>query len=163
MLSIKKANKADIELIRKLCFQVWPQTYSAIISAGQIDYMLHLMYSPEALQQQMNDGALFVILYDEDVPAGFSSYQEIGDRLFKLHKLYVLPQMQGKGAGAFILNYIEKQIVENGEAALQLQVNKYNKAKFFYEKVGFAILKEVVFDIGNGYVMDDYIMQKKLI
>jgi diamine N-acetyltransferase len=162
MLSIRKANEADIELIRELCFKVWPQTYSHIISAGQIEYMLHLMYSPNALQKQMTEGAIFIILYDEEMPVGFASYQQLASQLFKLHKLYVLPQMQGKGAGAFIIQFIENEIASTVEVVLQLQVNKYNRAKNFYEKLGFAVAEEIVFDIGNGYVMDDYIMQKNI-
>jgi GNAT superfamily N-acetyltransferase len=162
MLSIKKASEADIPLIRELCFNVWPQTYSHIISAAQIDYMLDLMYSPDALQKQMTDGAVFIVLYHADTPVGFAAYQHLATQLFKLHKLYVLPSMQGKGGGVFIVNYIERKISKLTDAVLQLQVNKQNTAKLFYEKMGFTVAEEMVLQIGNGFVMDDFIMQKNI-
>jgi diamine N-acetyltransferase len=162
MYTIVKANKEDIELIRNLCFQVWPQTYSAIISQKQIDYMLDMMYSPASLDNQMDNGAEFVIVYTHETPVGFASYQQVEPDLYKLHKLYVLSSQQGKGTGRLLVDYIINEMKKNGANALQLQVNKHNKARIFYEKIGFKIIKDFVFDIGNGYVMDDYVMEKKL-
>jgi hypothetical protein len=52
MLSIQKASVEDIPLIRELCFKIWPQTYAAIISQEQIDYMLEMMYSEESLKNK---------------------------------------------------------------------------------------------------------------
>lgn len=75
--SIRLATKEDIELIRSLCFRVWPQTYSSIISSEQIDYMLDKMYSPLSLAQQMDEGAHFNLLYNLTQPVGFASYQVI--------------------------------------------------------------------------------------
>ena len=81
---------------------------------------------------------------------------------FKLHKIYVLTSQQGKGTGRFLIDYIISQIRPMGATSLQLQVNRDNAAKSFYEKLGFVILKEADFDIGNGYFMRDYVMEKKL-
>jgi diamine N-acetyltransferase len=162
MYTIVKAGKGEIELIRTLCFQVWPQTYTAIISQAQIDYMLDMMYSKASLEKQMDDGAEFVIVYDENDPVGFSSFQEIEPGLYKLYKLYVLSSQQGKGTGRLLVDYIIVQMKKVNANALQLQVNKHNKAQHFYKKIGFTIIKNFVFDIGNGYVMDDYVMEKKV-
>ncbi|HQW45417.1 MAG TPA: GNAT family N-acetyltransferase, partial [Chitinophagaceae bacterium] len=82
--------------------------------------------------------------------------------IFKLHKIYVLTSQQGKGTGRFLIDYIISQIRPMGATSLQLQVNRDNAAKSFYEKLGFVILKEADFDIGNGYFMRDYVMEKKL-
>ncbi len=162
MHSIKIAGNSDIDLIRVLCFQVWPQTYSSIISQQQIDYMLDMMYSKTSLEKQMSDGAQFVIVYHNEEPVGFASFQKIENGLFKLHKIYVLPQQQGKGTGRFLLDYIIQQIKNKNGTALQLQVNKQNEAKSFYEKIGFVVIEECQFDIGNGFIMDDYVMKKKI-
>jgi diamine N-acetyltransferase len=162
MYTIVKAGKVDIETIRILCFKVWPQTYAAIISQAQIDYMLDMMYSPASLEEQIDTGAQFVIVYDENIPVGFASFQQMEPDLFKLHKLYVLSSQQGKGTGRLLVDYIVAEMKKANAGALQLQVNKNNKARYFYEKIGFTIIKDFVFEIGNGYVMDDYIMEKKL-
>jgi diamine N-acetyltransferase len=162
VLSIQNKNTSDIPLIRELAMKVWPQTYRSILSDGQIDYMLKLMYSAESLQQQMNDGAQFIVVYDDAEPVGFASHQEIKPSIYKLHKIYVLTSQQGKGTGRFILDHIIDTIKKNGATALQLQVNRGNKARYFYEKLGFIIIEEIDLDIGGGYVMDDYIMEKRL-
>jgi ribosomal protein S18 acetylase RimI-like enzyme len=61
-----------------------------------------------------------------------------------------------------MIDYIIKQVKEKGATTLQLQVNRYNKAKDFYNKLGFTVIEETDFDIGNGYFMNDYVMEKKL-
>jgi diamine N-acetyltransferase len=162
MHTIREATTEDIDLIRQLTSQVWPQTYASIISPEQIEYMLEMMYSPASLAKQMADDAQFIITYEKDEPVGFASYQEIKSTIYKLHKLYVLPTQQGKGTGRFTIDYISEEIKKTGATALQLQVNRRNKARNFYEKNGFYVIEEISLDIGNGYVMDDYIMEKKL-
>jgi ribosomal protein S18 acetylase RimI-like enzyme len=162
MLKIRKATSKDIPLIRELTFKVWPQTYAAIISREQIEYMLEMMYSEASLLKQMNEGCQFIIAYDINEPVGFASSQETEPSLFKLHKIYVLASQQGKGTGKFIIEYLLNDIRQKGGSALQLQVNRHNKARNFYEKLGFVTIQEADFDIGNGYFMNDYVMEKKL-
>ncbi len=162
MLKIRKATSKDIPLIRELTFKVWPQTYAAIISREQIEYMLEMMYSEASLLKQMNEGCQFIIAYDNNEPVGFASCQETEPSLFKLHKIYVLNSQQGKGTGKFMIEHLLNDIRKEGGSALQLQVNRHNKARNFYEKLGFVTIQEADFDIGNGYFMNDYVMEKKL-
>ena len=163
MLSVNKATTSDIPLIRQLTFAIWPQTYSAVISKVQINYMLEQMYNPATLQKQMEEeGCTFIIVYDDKEPVAFSSYNETEPQLWKLNKIYILPSQQGKGTGKFIINYIVDEIKNKQAKALQLQVNRQNKAKDFYEKLGFKIIKTADFDIGNGYFMNDYVMEYKI-
>jgi ribosomal protein S18 acetylase RimI-like enzyme len=162
MFDIRNATVKDIPLIRELTFRVWPQTYINILSAEQIEYMLEMMYSAESLEKQIGEGCRFIIVYENGNPAGFASYQEIEPGLWKLHKIYVLPNQQGKGTGKFMLNQIISAIKQQNANALQLQVNIHNKAKDFYEKLGFAVIKTINLDIGNGYFMNDYVMEKQL-
>ena len=160
MLSVRTATVADIPLIRQLTFSIWPQTYSSVISKEQIDYMLEMMYNPATLQKQMEeDGCTFIIVYDEAEPVAFASYNETESQVWKLNKIYILKTHQGKGTGKFIINYIVDEIKAKNAKALQLQVNRQNKAKGFYERLGFKIIKTADFDIGNGYFMNDYVME----
>lgn len=163
MLTVQKASTADIPLIRKLTFEIWPQTYSSIISKEQIDYMLEMMYSTAVLQKQMDEeGCTFIIVYDDKEPVAFASYNETKPQLWKLNKIYILSSQQGKGTGKFIINYIVDEIKNKHAKALQLKVNRENKAKNFYERLGFKIIKTANFDIGNGYFMNDYVMELSL-
>jgi diamine N-acetyltransferase len=162
MLSITKATITDIPLIRQLTFAIWPQTYSSIISKEQIDFMLEQMYNPATLQKQIEEGCTFIIVYDDKEPVAFASYNETEPQLWKLNKIYILQSQQGKGLGKFIINYIVDEIKANGAKALQLQVNRNNKAKDFYERLGFKIIKTADFDIGNGFFMNDYVMELTL-
>lgn len=162
MHEIQAATENDIPLIRELTFRVWPQTYALLLSPDQISYMLDMMYSEASLQRQMKEGCTFIIVREDNEPAGFASYQQTGPGLFKLHKLYVLPNQQGKGTGRLMIDYIIHEIQQQGATRLQLQVKRDNKARFFYEKLGFSIIEEADFDIGNGYLMKDYIMQKTI-
>ncbi len=162
MLTLRPATTADIPLIRELCFQVWPQTYAPMLPAAQIDFMLEWMYSPQSLQQQMQSGVTYLLCYDNDRPAGFAAWQDQAGGKCKLEKLYVLPDQQGKGSGRFLLDHIAGTAAARGCKCIQLQVNRKNNAKRFYEKYGFFVAHEAVSDIGNGFVMDDYIMQLDL-
>ena len=172
MLSVIKATTSDIPLIRELTFAIWPQTYTAIISKEQIDYMLEMMYNPATLQKQMEEeDCTFIIVYNDKEPVAFASYAQLTEPgghpadneteplLWKLNKIYILSSQQGKGTGKFIINYIVDEIKAKHAKALQLQVNRDNKEKDFYEKLGFKIIQTANFDIGNGYFMNDYVME----
>lgn len=162
MLDIRNASAEDAQLIRELSLKVWPQTYSSILSAEQIDYMMDLMYSETALKEQMEKGHQFIFCYDAKEPVAFASYSELEPSIYKLHKIYVLTSQQGKGTGKFIIEHIIKDITAKSASALRLNVNRNNKAKHFYEKLGFEIMAEEDIDIGHGHYMNDYIMEKKL-
>jgi GNAT superfamily N-acetyltransferase len=156
------ATAEDIPLIRKLCYQVWPQTYASMLTQAQIDYMLELMYSESSIAQQLADGVQYIIMCDDGKPVGFAAYAGKDDGRCKLEKLYVLPSQQGKGTGRAFMEYIVGEIGETGASAVYLQVKKNNPARHFYAKTGFSIIDDVVIDIGNGFVMDDWIMQREI-
>ena len=163
MLQVKKAAVADIPVIRALTFRVWPQTYRSIISQEQIDFMLEMMYSVPSLEKQMiRDGCIFIIVYDDAVPVAFASYNEGIPHIWKLNKIYTLPDQQRKGIGRFIIDHIITEIKKQDAKALQLQVNRNNSARDFYLKLGFSIIQTADFDIGNGYFMNDYVMELSL-
>lgn len=163
MFEIKKAGIDDIPLIRELTFRVWPQTYASILSQEQIDYMLEMMYSVNSLKDQMTEQECqFIIVYDAGNPVGFASYSEEDFKRWKLNKIYVLQNQQGKGTGKYVINYIIEEIKKQNAVSLFLQVNRYNNAKTFYERLGFTEIDFINLDIGNGYFMNDYVMEKKL-
>lgn len=162
-MDIRTAHTNDIEIIRSIAFEVWPVAYSQIISQEQITYMLDRMYSPESLRRQMEEeGCEFLIIGEHGNAVGFSSSSMVEQERHKLHKLYVLSTMHGKGCGALLLAEVCKRTVGKGGKSIELQVNKNNPAYHFYLKHGFIKQRELVLDIGNGFVMDDYILVKSL-
>jgi N-acetylglutamate synthase-like GNAT family acetyltransferase len=163
MFEIRNAGIDDIPLIRELTFRIWPQTYAPILSQEQIAYMLEMMYSEASLKKQITeDDCHFIIAYENGNPVGFASYSEEERQRWKLNKIYVLQNQQGKGTGKYVINYIIEDIKKQNANSLFLQVNRYNNAKGFYEKLGFNEIDFINLDIGNGYFMNDYIMEKKL-
>lgn len=161
-MTIRKAYRGDISLIRDMAYKIWPQAYASILSQQQIDYMLNLLYSEKTLHEQMEQNIEFIIVYDGVDPVGFASFGATEPDVYKLHKIYVLPSQQGRGAGRFIIDQLVKAIKTKNVSSLQLNVNRQNNAKIFYEKLGFVVIKEEDIDIGNGYFMNDYVMEYKL-
>ena len=164
-MEIREAIETDILVIKNLAEIIWPEAYGEIISEQQISYMLDLIYSEMALKKQMLAGHKFILLEKDHVPIGFASFSKKSKEdpsIFRLHKIYVLPRQHAQGAGSFMLNYIYEESKKANAKQLELNVNKYNIAKQFYEKKGFTVSKREVIDIGNGYVMDDYVMIKDL-
>lgn len=166
MYEIKTAGPSDTAIIQQLAFDTWPSAYGSILSGEQISYMLSLFYSESSLLRQMQDqGHRFYMLYKDNNPVGFASCSPKAggeEGLYRLHKLYVLPLEQGLGIGQKLLEHVINSIRSESGTALELNVNRYNKARMFYEKMGFHVTHEEDIDIGNGYWMNDYVMRKEL-
>jgi ribosomal protein S18 acetylase RimI-like enzyme len=157
-LLIRPATATDIPAIRHIAHHTWPVAYGQLLSKEQLGYMLALMYSVESLEEQMNKGHQFYIAELDGKPHGFASVSQEDENRYKLNKLYVLPGTQKTGAGKALLQQAINFAKENKGRQLFLQVKKDNPSKTFYDKQGFTVIGEVVLDIGNGYVMDDYYM-----
>jgi GNAT superfamily N-acetyltransferase len=165
MITISKATISDIKQIQNIVHITWPITYGEILSKEQLDYMLDLFYSDEALIDQYNKKEqLFYMIYEGETNLGFIGIEHDynGEALTKIHKIYLLPETQGKGIGKKVIDEIEKLALDNNSIALILNVNRFNTALGFYKKIGFEVVDEVNIDIGNGYLMEDYVMEKQL-
>jgi ribosomal protein S18 acetylase RimI-like enzyme len=162
---ILEANLNDIKNIQKIAYQTWPITYGSILSEEQLKYMLDLVYSDKALTNEFEkQQQLFYIISENDQILGFIGIEHHykNNPTTRIHKIYLLPETQGKGYGKTTIEAIEKMALENNSEALSLNVNRFNSALGFYKKIGFEIIDEVNIDIGNGYLMEDYVMEKKL-
>lgn len=161
-LKLLTANTQNIETISKLAHLIWNQHYISIISQAQIDYMLNLMYSKESLKDQLEikNHCFFLINYD-GVDVGFISLNQENISHWSLNKFYINQLFAAKGIGSLALKKIIKKLAAK---KLTLTVNRQNiKSINFYFKNGFKIEKNADFDIGNGYVMNDFIMIWKCI
>ncbi len=163
MLLFENAPIQDLETIQEIARTTWFSCYKEILSKEQIEYMLQNMYNDEVLSPSILAGN-FYIIKEDDRAIGFveTLLNYPHECLFRIQKIYILPEYQGKGVGKFAfknLNFIAEMQHQTG---FHLNVNKYNPALNFYLKIGFKIIKEEVIDIGSGYVMDDYVLAKKI-
>lgn len=161
-LVIRPASFNDIKYIQQIAAETWPVAYKNILNQEQLDYMLGLFYSAPSLEQQLKDNHHFFLAIKEANAVGFASFNNIEADVYKLQKLYVLPSVQGSGAGKELLKTVETVAYSMGGKYLQLNVNRKNKAKDFYEKNGYTVIAEKDIDIGNGFWMNDYIMSKAI-
>jgi ribosomal protein S18 acetylase RimI-like enzyme len=163
MINIRLATMNDLTTVEQLAREIWPVAYDGIVPPQQLAYMLDLIYNNAALRDQLlNQHHIFLILEMDGKPAGFAAYSTVAPGISKLHKLYVHQSTQGMGLGKKLVDHIIAQLQSQSFHTLRLNVNRYNKARFFYEKLGFVIMKEEDVDIGSGYFMIDYVMEKKL-
>ncbi len=164
MYSIRQATIDDLETIRQIAEDTWWVAYSPILEKEQIRFMLNEIYSVEKISQQLSTcSQIYLLLIEDDKPVAFAAYspREEDADIYKLHKLYCLPETQGKGYGKTLINEVANKTIEAGKTTLDLNVNRYNKAKNFYEKMGFSIAYEEDIAIGP-YWMNDYVMRKEL-
>ena len=135
MYSIRRATINDLETIRQIAEDTWWATYASILEEGQIRFMLDKLYAVENISSQLeNNSQTYLLLMENDQPVAFASYspREEDPEIYKLHKLYCLPQTQGKGYGKILINEVANKTIEAGKHTLDLNVNRYNKARNFY-------------------------------
>ena len=164
MYLIKKAETADVEAILQIAHETWWPTYEPILGKEQVSYMLDELYSAGKITKQIaEEQQTFLILTEEGRPVAFAAYspRDEDPDIYKLHKLYCLPITQGKGYGKILIDAVADKTKEAGKHTLDLNVNRYNKAKTFYEKMGFVVAYEEDIPIGP-YWMNDYVMRKAL-
>lgn len=164
MYHIRQGTIADIPVIQELTDRIWRPTYQPILTPEQIEYMIEMIYSTTAITQQLQElGHRYLIMEDDGKPIAFAAFSPTETPgISKLHKIYLDFSYQGKGAGKLLLNTVMEQAREQGAHTLELNVNRYNKAKQFYEGQGFKVVDEKDIEIGLGYQMNDFIMHKSL-
>lgn len=165
MLTTELVTKYDLEIIRDLAGQIFPQTYASIISPDQIEYMMNSMYSLESLNNEIEiEKQIFHLVKHNNTPCGYFSLQVKAQDVCILQKLYILPSLQGKGIGKQVVNKAILYIKNNmpNIQKLQLYVNRENKAKGFYINYGFKIIDKRDIHIGKNFYMNDFVMQYNL-
>ncbi len=166
-IELKRVETSEnIDLLCSLANEAWELAYSELLGPKQVEYMVDKFLSPPAVREQMKEQSYeYYIIYGDDEPGGFIGFApnyEGRDELF-LSKLYLLPGMKGTGAAKAAFALAESEAKRLSLPAIRLTVNKGNAhAKEVYEHWGFETVESAVTDIGGGFVMDDYIMVKKL-
>ena len=167
---VRQATADDIPVIESMAGIAFRHTYRDILSTEQIEYMMDWMYSATSLERQFLDGHEFFIAWEGNTPCGYMSIQKerITDdsvTVYHLHKLYIMPEIQGQGAGSLLFDHACQYAIlhkTTPTARIELNVNRFNSAVRFYLRKGMKTAREGDFPIGSGYYMNDYIMSLEL-
>jgi GNAT superfamily N-acetyltransferase len=163
VLTFHRATIQDVPVLRRLADRIWRVSYAGTISDAQMEYMLAWMYSEETIKHELADDVHWEIVRHDGNDAGYFSMTFASDGIAKLNKLYLVPELQGRGLGQVILARVFSLAAQHGACEVRLQVNKGNtRAQSAYERFGFRRVEAAVFDIGGGFVMDDYIMARSV-
>lgn len=154
----------DLEYVATLAKDIWTDYYVPIIGEKQVEYMLIKFQSSAAIKSQITEGAEYYLIKTDDKLIGYAGLvlDESREKIL-LSKLYVSNVMRGKGAGKALLDFIEIKCLNENISFIWLTVNKMNNESInWYKRQGFVLTDEVKSDIGNGFFMDDYIMEKRI-
>lgn len=154
---------SDVAQVAALAHEIWHEYYVPLIGREQVDYMVARFQSAAAIHSQLEQGyQYFLVRTEPDRPIGYICVQERPANSLFISKLYLLRDERGHGTGRRLMAFIEDLAKKWGLARLWLTVNKGNPAVAAYERLGFRIAEAIVMDIGSGYVMDDFRMEKHL-
>ncbi len=161
---LRLASMGDVALIHDAALATWEPTYRHIVSQEQIAIMFEDLLSIPAITRQIEQAeGTYILALHGDVVLGFAYVNHAPDnpQRYKLHRLYVRPTEQRSGIGRRLLEWVERYVFDQGARELVLNVNRYNSAKEFYEKLGYEIIDTV--DIPyRDYWLNDYVMRKAL-
>jgi diamine N-acetyltransferase len=164
-MEILPVGEEQLPVLAELAGVIWRQHYPGIISHAQIDYMLGKMYSLDMLREDVRLRKIrFYQLVVDGRMVGFGAIGPlVAPGVWKLYKLYMLPEFHGRGLGSRLLQHCEVEARQLGARRLRLEVNKRNVRPIAaYQRNGFTVVESVVTDFGDGFVMDDFIMVKDL-
>jgi GNAT superfamily N-acetyltransferase len=147
--------------VARMAHEVWNEYYVSLIGQAQVDYMVAKFQSAVAMQAQVDSGYEYFHIRQSGVNVGYAAIRhDAADARIFISKLYLLAAHRKTGAGRQTLEFIERMARERGATHQWLTVNKGNASVQAYERLGFRIVEAMVMDIGGGYVMDDYKMEK---
>lgn len=159
---IKANSDKELSLIETLAKSIWREHYIPIIGEAQVEYMLKKYQSVSSMKDQLKENTYYYLIKYNQESAGYLSFRKEENSIF-LSKIYVLNNHRGKKIGKKAILFVEDQAKKYGLSILYLTVNKNNTNSIVaYEKLGFKNIESIVMDIGNGFVMDDFKMEKDL-
>jgi diamine N-acetyltransferase len=163
MVRLQADNPEAITELARTAADIWREYYISIITMDQIDYMIAKYQSVAAVLDQIeHQGYDYYVMHDEGGIAGYLSVKEEDGKLF-LSKFYVSKENRGKGYASQAMVFLEQLCRERGLSHIWLTVNRHNESSIgVYRKKGFQVIREQVADIGNGFVMDDFVMEKEV-
>lgn len=148
-----------LRALSDLADRIWHEYFPFLLSAKQIDYMVEKFQSYDAIARQIADGYEYYLIAASGAPIGYIGVRYDPQALF-LSKLYLRADCRGKGYASQAFAFVSALARKRSLPAIELTCNKHNEHSLdVYRKKGFQIVSSEVTDIGEGYVMDDYVMR----
>lgn len=162
-ITYRKAERKDAKRIADLAESIWTEYYSELIGPQQVRYMLENFQSENVIRWQIEkQGYVYFLAEENGVPIAYSAFLWETDGSLFLSKIYIEKSHRRKGYAKAMLDFALSAFETPQNLSLWLTVNKRNEASIAaYQKLGFIIVDSLETDIGNGFVMDDYKMQKQ--
>ncbi len=159
---VKAESEKELRQLAELANEIWHEFFPGIITVGQVDYMVEKFQSYPAMVRQLQDGYEYYQFRLDGRTVGYTGIHPEDGKLF-LSKLYLKKEYRGLGLASQAFDFLERYCKERGLKAIWLTVNRHNDHSIrVYEKKGFVTVREQAADIGQGYVMDDYVMEKPI-
>lgn len=154
----------DIVSVAILAREIWTEHFTPIIGALQVEYMVEKFQSTEAIKSQIADGWEYYLAVVGKERVGYAGLvPDLKNSQLMISKIYLKDSVRGKGIGKALLDFIESRCISENISTLWLTVNRFNDGPVsWYKRRGFRVVDEVKKDIGDGFFMDDYIMEKKI-
>lgn len=141
--------------------------YQAVqaISSEFYDSEIIKAWSPTPIQERIekiknaisNPGIICVVAVENNTIGGFAIFSV--DKKF-LQAIYVLPSMQGRGIGAELLKYIEKEATYASIETIELKSSL--NAQSFYEHAGYKKICASAQQLNDNLAMQSITMRKNL-
>ena len=152
----------ELQQLQGIAEQIWHEHYTAIIGKDQVNYMLSKFQTVAAMKTQIEQGYRYDLVLDDDQIIGYTA-AVASEHYYYISKFYLVQAARGKGYAKLMLAHIEELAQLEGFSKLRLNVNKYNDHSIAaYKRLGFVVIGEEKNDIGEGFFMDDYVMEKHL-
>jgi N-acetylglutamate synthase-like GNAT family acetyltransferase len=161
---LKVESSSQVDAVAKLAREIWEQHFTPIIGHAQVEYMLNKFQSSKAIASQLDEGWEYYITAREKEYVGYTGLvPNVLEGKMLLSKIYVKSSVRGSGVGNQILSFIEETSRARNFKTLWLTVNRFNDNTVkWYFRHGFITVDELKKDIGGGYFMDDFVMEKKI-
>ncbi len=157
MIKLQKVQTNELEILSMLANMVWHEAYDELLGLAQVDYMVQTFQSKIAFEEQLQKGYEYYFIVEDGVIYGYLGVVQEETSMF-LSKLYLKSEYYGKGIAQIILNLLKNECSVRSLNTIYLTVNKGNgRAIKAYERFGFIQTDSIITDIGNGFVMDDYV------
>ncbi|WP_053375192.1 GNAT family N-acetyltransferase [Paenibacillus sp. FJAT-27812] len=163
-LTFPQVNTTEqIAEVARLAAEIWREYYVTIITIEQIEYMISQFQSIPAIKDQIHhQGYEYYFIHHDGSAVGYMSVRQEEGKLF-LSKFYIGKEHRGRGYASQASAFLEQLCKERNLSHIWLTVNRHNESTIaVYEKKGFKTVQEKKADIGNGFVMDDFIMEKEI-
>lgn len=154
----------QIAAVARLAREIWREHYTPIIGPAQVDYMLDRFQSEAAIADQIAQGFDYHLAEQGGRFVGYVAIgRELSDGALFLSKIYTRRSARGHGVGRTLLALAIREGRHRHAGKIRLTVNRRNNLSIaWYTRLGFKNVGVTVTDIGGGFVMDDYVMEKPL-